>query len=1091
MKSNFAFLATDFPILYKYGLLAEQYLYSDPNTCLYKLGKMGEAIINLMYQYDNIEYPEPNKAVSRINKLRRYDLLDDALATLFHKLRKIRNDAVHEDEDSIEICKSYLPVAHSISAWFQEVYGQNGDFDASQAGFIMPEPQKVSQPNPVAENDIEEKLMEEANSKARKTKAVAAGERQKRIVKAAYGRRKSEAETRLLIDEQLRQVGWDADTQLLRYSKGIRPAKGRNMAIAEWPTRSKTGQNGYADYALFIGLKLVAIVEAKAAHKDVSTVIDFQGKQYPREIRSEDEKYLLGHWGEYKVPFSFATNGRPYLEQLKTKSGIWFLDLRKSSNIPKPLKGWISPVGFQDLLAKDVEAGNTALQHMSHDVLRDPDGLNLRYYQIEAIMAAEQAVISGANTCLLAMATGTGKTRTVLGMIYRFLKTNRFQRILFLVDRNSLGVQAHDVFKDVKLEELMSLDKIYNIKGLEDKLVDKETRVQVATVQGMIQRILYNNDEQKPAVSDFDLIIVDEAHRGYTLDKLMAEEELAFRDQRDFQSKYRSVIEYFDCVKIALTATPAIHTTQIFGQPIYTYSYREAVIDGYLVDHDVPHNIKTQLSQQGIKYHKGDSAAVYDPVTGLITNIDNLEDELNFDIDDFNRQVISESFNRAVLEEICQDIDPTDEGAGKTLIYAVSDHHADMIVNILKNIYQSYDVDNSAIQKITGSIENGNQKKIQEAIKRFKNEAYPNIVVTVDLLTTGIDVPEITKLVFLRRVKSRILFEQMLGRATRLCPAIKKDHFDIYDAVQIYDAIASNMKPVTSNPAISLVELIDTLKEVEDGDNKVLSFQLGQIEAKLQRKRQRLMANKEEQFISMTQGRNLEQYIQELVHMVAPSAKKKLLEDREIFVELEKKSGPAYTRPIIVDNHADKITEHTRNYGTGKRPEDYIEEFASFVKGNMNQIAALQIICTRPADLTREGLKELRLLLDRNGFTLPQLNTAVSQTSNEEIVADIISLVRRYAIGSTLLSHEEKVAQAIKRLKKNHKFTAMQEGWIKMIGDYLQHEPVLNKAVFDQDSRFRQKGGFKRIDKMLNNQLESIIRDLNDYMYDDNGGKFA
>lgn len=414
-----------------------------------------------------------------------------------------------------------------------------------------------------------------------------------------------------------------------------------------------------------------------------------------------------------------------------------------------------------------------------------------------------------------------------------------------------------------------------------------------------------------------------------------------------------------------------------------------------------------------------------------------------------------------------------------------------MIVNILKNIYQSYDVDNSAIQKITGSIENGNQKKIQEAIKRFKNEAYPNIVVTVDLLTTGIDVPEITKLVFLRRVKSRILFEQMLGRATRLCPAIKKDHFDIYDAVQIYDAIASNMKPVTSNPAISLVELIDTLKEVEDGDNKVLSFQLGQIEAKLQRKRQRLMANKEEQFISMTQGRNLEQYIQELVRMVAPSAKKKLLEDREIFVELEKKSGPAYTRPIIVDNHADKITEHTRNYGTGKRPEDYIEEFASFVKGNMNQIAALQIICTRPADLTREGLKELRLLLDRNGFTLPQLNTAVSQTSNEEIVADIISLVRRYAIGSTLLSHEEKVAQAIKRLKKNHKFTAMQEGWIKMIGDYLQHEPVLNKAVFDQDSRFRQKGGFKRIDKMLNNQLESIIRDLNDYMYDDNGGKFA
>lgn len=106
----------------------------------------------------------------------------------------------------------------------------------------MPEPQKVSQPNPVVEDDIEEKLMEEATSKARKTKAVATGERQKRIVKAAYGRRKSEAETRLLIDEQLRQVGWEADTQLLRYSKGIRPAKGRNLAIAEWPTPPRPGR---------------------------------------------------------------------------------------------------------------------------------------------------------------------------------------------------------------------------------------------------------------------------------------------------------------------------------------------------------------------------------------------------------------------------------------------------------------------------------------------------------------------------------------------------------------------------------------------------------------------------------------------------------------------------------------------------------------------------------------------------------------------------------------------------------------------------------------------------------------------------------
>ena len=131
------------------------------------------------------------------------------------------------------------------------------------------------------------------------------------------------------------------------------------------------------------------------------------------------------------------------------------------------LHGWISPEGIMERLEKDIQAGNEALQEMPYDLLTDKDGLNLREYQVKAIKAAEKAVIDGQREILIAMATGTGKTRTVLGMIYRFLKTNRFKRILFLVDRTSLGDQASDVFKEVKLEELMTLDEIYNIKGLD------------------------------------------------------------------------------------------------------------------------------------------------------------------------------------------------------------------------------------------------------------------------------------------------------------------------------------------------------------------------------------------------------------------------------------------------------------------------------------------------------------------------------------------------------------------------------------------------------------------------------------------------
>jgi type I restriction enzyme R subunit len=174
----------------------------------------------------------------------------------------------------------------------------------------------------------------------------------------------------------------------------------------------------------------------------------------------------------------------------------------------------MSPQGLIDLLEHDTDAANAALSAMPYDLLRDPDGLNLRPYQLEAVEAAEKAVADGKTTALLAMATGTGKTRTVLGMIYRFLKVGRFRRILFLVDRNALGEQAQDVFMEVKLEELMTLDQIYSISKITDTDIDKETRVHVATVQSMVRRVLDNPDGAKPSVTDYDLIVVDEAHRG-------------------------------------------------------------------------------------------------------------------------------------------------------------------------------------------------------------------------------------------------------------------------------------------------------------------------------------------------------------------------------------------------------------------------------------------------------------------------------------------------------------------------------------------------------------------------------------------------
>lgn len=1084
MKSNFAFLKSHFPVLANFGILAEKYCYSDSNSCIMKLGMIGETIVNLMLTYDKIKIPTDCNAVTKIKILSLQGLLTPDLSDILHALRKARNKAAHTNYENIKEGQTLLEMAYSLCEWFMQTYG---DLQYKHCKFVMP---TEADAQSITDNDdkaAEQKMVEEAEKIAAAAKAVAADERRKRALTAASQRQKSEAETRYMIDTQLRKVGWEADTENLRYGKGIRPQKGKNLAIAEWPTLSAAGNKGRADYALFAGEKLVAVIEAKAEHKDIPSVIDYQCKEYAQNIRPEDEKYVITTWGKYKAPLVFATNGRPYLAQLETKSGIWFLDLRESANMPKALRGWISPDGMLKLLESDIEKADKALQTLPYDFLRDKDGLNLRQYQLNAIQAAETAVINGQKSILLAMATGTGKTRTVLGMIYRFLKTGRFNRILFLVDRTALGEQAEDVFNEVKLEDLKTLNDIYDIKTLEDAVFEDETKVHIATVQGMVKRLLYNDEERQPSVTDYDLIVIDEAHRGYLLDKEMGEDELLYRDQLDYQSKYRMVIEYFDAVKIALTATPALHTTQIFGNPVFKYTYREAVIEGYLVDYDAPHKIKTQFNTEGIKYNKGETLALYDPVTHEITNSEVLQDEMNFDVEKFNKQIITPSFNRTVLEEIARDIDPEDVMQGKTLIYAVDDEHADLIVKILKEIYTNYGIDNDAIMKITGSVAGGNKRKVQEAIKRFKNERFPSIAVTVDLLTTGIDVPEITTLVFMRRVKSRILFEQMLGRATRLCPKINKTHFEIYDPVGVYDSLeeVNTMQPVSADPKTTFAQLLDGLEVLEDEAH--IKNAVAQIIAKLQRVKRRLTKEEVNEFKDLAAGLTVEGFIQKIESLPAAEARNTLLMEASLLEMLDDKHGHGgYTK--VISDKQDKFLIRERGFGKNEqRPEDYIEAFEDFVKNNVNEIAALNIICTRPKELTHETLKSLRMALAQNGFTTQQLNTAVSEITSEEITADIISLVRRYAIGSPLVSHQARIRRAVDKLKKAHNFSRVELNWLSRIESYLLNESVMNVKVFDEDERFKTNGGYKRLNQIFRNNLEGIITELNEYLYDDGG----
>ena len=214
----------------------------------------------------------------------------------------------------------------------------------------------------------------------------------------------------------------------------------------------------------------------------------------------------------------------------------------------------------------------------------------------------------------------------------------------------------------------------------------------------------------------------------------------------------------------------------------------------------------------GIAFLKNEQIELLNTETGEI-DLAHTPDEIRFEVDKFNKQVITEDFNRVVAEELTKYVDPA--LPGKMLVFAATDAHADIVVKSLKKAFgDAYGgIDDEAVKKITGSVDH-----VKALIKSFRNDANPKITVTVDLLTTGIDVPSITSLVFLRRVNSRILYEQMIGRPTRQCPDIGKEVFRIFDAVDLYPHLQNltEMRPVVVNPSIGFKQLVQELIAAKD-----------------------------------------------------------------------------------------------------------------------------------------------------------------------------------------------------------------------------------------------------------------------------------
>lgn len=1119
-SANFGFLSVHDAKLTTLGGLAERYFRDDPSTAIFKLRQFAELTAKMIAAQHGVYRDERETFEETLRRLSYDRVIPKEVADVFHALRKTGNAAVHEARGGHGEALTALKFARLLGVWFHRTYGRQPNFNP---GAFIPPPEPLDATAPLqaeiaalrqkvaasegaaatarreaeeharARETFEERLKREAEERATWERLAQETETEKLAIAAKLASLQAdaetasrsevqelvergeqaaakldldEAETRALIDQQLRDSGWEADTKTLRHSAGVRPAKGRNMAIAEWPTA-----NGPADYALFVGVTLIGLVEAKRRRKNVSAAID-QSERYSVGIReSVDFSFAGGPWGEHRVPFVFAANGRSHLKQIQTESGIWFRDTRRSANHRRAQLGWPTPEGLSGLLEVNQDAADAALKTRSFEF-----GFPLRPYQEAAIRAVEAALAKEQRSMLVAMATGTGKTKLAIAMLYRLLSVKRFRRICFVVDRSALGHQTEGEFSTTKVVSGKTFAEIFGLKGLQDVTPDVETKVHICTIQGLVKRVLYVADaSEAPPVDQYDLMVIDECHRGYLLDREMSDAELSFRGQDDYISKYRRVLEYFDAVKIGLTATPALHTTEIFGEPIFKYSYREAVIDGYLIDHEPPIRIETALGRAGIGFSEGEQVEYLAPSTGEI-NTAVLPDEIRFEVEQFNKQVITLEFNRVVAEELARHIDP--ELGGKTLIFAASDAHADIVVNaIIKAFAAAYgEIDDAAVKKITGSVD-----RPQTLIRSFRNDANPKIAVTVDLLTTGVDVPKIVNLVFLRRVNSRILYEQMIGRATRQCPEIGKEVFRIFDAVDLYPHLQSftEMKPVVVNPSISFEQLVREMIEVPDDAHRETVRE--QIAVKLRRRLKKLPDEARQRFEAVA-GETPEAMLQRLLSGDAADLSEWLKERAAVGPILDWQADGANPRYIPISHHADEVVAVTRGYGEAEKPEDFLDSFSVFVRDNINAIVALKLVVQRPRDLTRADLKELRLALDRKGFSEANLRRAWADAKNEEIAASIIGFVRQAAVGDPLVPYGDRVKAAMRAITASRPWTEPQKRWLRRIGEQIEKEIVVDREAIDKEP-FIADGGFNRLNKVFGGELETILAGINEEMW--------
>ncbi len=563
----------------------------------------------------------------------------------------------------------------------------------------------------------------------------------------------------------------------------------------------------------------------------------------------------------------------------------------------------------------------------------------------------------------------------------------------------------------------------------------------------------------------FDIIIADECHRGYTMQET---------------SIWRDVINHFDAVKIGLTATPAAHTVSIFGEPVFRYGVEKAILDGYLVDYE-PVIINSHIRMNGVFLREGETVGKIDTATGDQI-FDELEDERAFSSEEIERKITAPDSNRKIIEEIAKYAYQHEQETGrfpKTLIFAVNDiahtSHADRLVRTCREVFNQGD---DFVQKITG---NPNVDRPLQKIREFRNRPEPKVVVTVDMLTTGVDIPALEFIVFLRPVKSRILWEQMLGRGTRRCDEINKDHFKIFDCFDgtliEYFRKVSNFKvePPTKEPT-PLPQVIENIWQNVDRD-----YHVNLLIKRLRRIEQGMSGNAREEFAKFIPDGDVGRFADQLPGLIGAdfTATLNLLRNKDFQYLLQNYDRAKNYFLVAIEAEDTVSSRDASRFGNYEKPEDYLEAFSKFVKENADRIAALKILLERPRQWKTDALTELQQKLKDNQYDEKQLRGAYRIVYHKAL-ADIISMVKHAAREEEpILTAEERISHAMQKVTSGRSFTEEQQKWLALIREHLVQHLTIGEEDFDLMPIFTNRGGLGKARRVFGEQLPTLIEELN------------